>query len=135
VKHAGKSNALSGAFGHHVAEGRWIHDARLLDGGIHFRLREARTAGEFAPVRENIGCPEGVMKSRGRSSWKRAGFGHVRSYYGGAAESSVCNSLYWRRLPMEWARLAVRDLDHFECARECFEWRSAGCACLAAKAK
>jgi hypothetical protein len=50
VKHAGEYNALSCAFGHHVAEGRWIHDARFLDEDIHFWLR----GGENGGLRKNF---------------------------------------------------------------------------------
>ena len=35
VKHAAEYNALSCALGHHIAEGRWLRDARWLDGDIH----------------------------------------------------------------------------------------------------
>src|SRR5205823_3737652 len=31
VKHAGAYNTISCAFGHHVAEGRWLRDDRYLD--------------------------------------------------------------------------------------------------------
>lgn len=45
VKHAGEYNALSCAFGHHAAEGRWIHDPRFLDQDIHFWLRGGENGG------------------------------------------------------------------------------------------
>ncbi len=45
VKHAGEYNALSGAFGHHVAEGRWLHDSQYLDSDIRFWLRTGEDGG------------------------------------------------------------------------------------------
>jgi hypothetical protein len=38
VKHAGEYNALSCAFGHHVAEGRWLRDPQYIDQHINFWL-------------------------------------------------------------------------------------------------
>lgn len=39
VKHATEYNAISCAFGLHVAEGRWMHDARFLDDYVRFWLK------------------------------------------------------------------------------------------------
>jgi hypothetical protein len=50
VNHAGEHNALSCAFGHHVAEARWLHDPRYLDGYIRFWMR----TGEGGGLRKNF---------------------------------------------------------------------------------
>jgi hypothetical protein len=50
VKHASEYNALSCALGHHIAEGRWLHDPRYIDGDIHFWLR----SGENGGIRKNL---------------------------------------------------------------------------------
>jgi Trehalase len=50
VKHAGEYNALSCAFGHHVAEGRWLRDRRFIEGDVHFWLR----TGEQGGLRKNF---------------------------------------------------------------------------------
>lgn len=50
VKHAAEYNALSCAFGHHVAEGRWLHDPRFIEQAIHFWLR----TGENGGLRKNF---------------------------------------------------------------------------------
>jgi hypothetical protein len=50
VKHAAEYNALSCAFGHHVAEGRWLRDPRFIDGDVHFWLR----TGEGGGIRKNF---------------------------------------------------------------------------------
>jgi hypothetical protein len=39
VNHAGDYNSLSCAFGHHVAEARWLRDPQYLDGDVAFWLR------------------------------------------------------------------------------------------------
>jgi hypothetical protein len=36
VRHAGNHNAISCALGHHIAEGRWLRDAALLDEYVNF---------------------------------------------------------------------------------------------------
>jgi len=38
TKHAAEYNALSCAFGHHVAEGRWLLDSWFIDRDIDFWL-------------------------------------------------------------------------------------------------
>ncbi len=45
VKHAAEYNALSCAFGHHVAEGRWLHDPLFIDQDIRFWLRTGENGG------------------------------------------------------------------------------------------
>ena len=50
VNHASEYNALSCAFGLHVAEGRWLRDPRYIDGDIHFWLRTGKDGG----IRENL---------------------------------------------------------------------------------
>lgn len=50
VKHAAEYNALSCAFGHHVAEGRWLRDRRFLDQCAHFWLY----TGENRGIRQNF---------------------------------------------------------------------------------
>jgi hypothetical protein len=50
VNHAGDYNSLSCALGHHIAEGRWLHDQTFLDQDIHFWLR----TGEDGGLRKNL---------------------------------------------------------------------------------
>jgi len=47
VKHAGAYNTISCAAGHHLAEGRWLHDGRYLDDYTRFWLRG--NAGKTQP--------------------------------------------------------------------------------------
>lgn len=45
VKHATEFNAISCALGHHIAEGRWVRDQRILDEYIAFWLRSGPGGG------------------------------------------------------------------------------------------
>jgi hypothetical protein len=45
VSHASEFNALSCALGHHVAEGRWLHDRRYVEQDVHFWLRTGENGG------------------------------------------------------------------------------------------
>jgi hypothetical protein len=45
VRHAGEFNALSCAFGHHVAEARWLHNPSYLDDNVRFWLRTGPNGG------------------------------------------------------------------------------------------
>lgn len=50
VKHAAEYNALSCALGHHIAEGRWLHEQAYIEQDIHFWLR----TGENGGIRPNL---------------------------------------------------------------------------------
>src|SRR5579863_4136473 len=50
VNHASEYNALSCALGHHIAEGRWLHDPQFVEQDIHFWLR----TGEGGGIRKNL---------------------------------------------------------------------------------
>jgi len=45
VSHAGPYNTISCALGHHIAEGRWLHDKSLLDEYIRFWFRSGPNGG------------------------------------------------------------------------------------------
>ena len=45
VRHAGTYNSISCALGHHLAEGRWIHDRRILDEYTRFWFRGGENGG------------------------------------------------------------------------------------------
>ena len=50
VNHAAQYNALSCALGHHIAEGRWLHDPQFIEQDIHFWL----CTGENGGIRKNL---------------------------------------------------------------------------------
>jgi hypothetical protein len=58
MKHAGSFNSISCALGHHIAEGRWLNDTKILDDYIKFWFRS------------NNGKPE--AKFHNFSSWVAA---------------------------------------------------------------
>ena len=45
VSHAGPHNTISCAFGHHLAEGRWLRDQRPLDEYTRFWFRSGPNGG------------------------------------------------------------------------------------------
>src|SRR5688572_17848231 len=45
VRHAGTYNSISCALGHHIAEGRWIRDGRILDEYTRFWFRGGENGG------------------------------------------------------------------------------------------
>ena len=45
VNHAGEYNSLSCALGHHIAEGRWLHDPQYVEQDVHFWLRSGENGG------------------------------------------------------------------------------------------
>ncbi|HVR72350.1 MAG TPA: glycosyl hydrolase family 65 protein [Vicinamibacteria bacterium] len=45
VRHATRHNAISCALGHHVNEGRWLHDPRYIDQYVRFWLRSGPGGG------------------------------------------------------------------------------------------
>jgi hypothetical protein len=45
VRHATRHNAISCALGHHVNEGRWLHDPRYIDDYVRFWLRSGPDGG------------------------------------------------------------------------------------------
>ena len=59
VKHAGQYNALSCAFGHHVAEARWLRDPQFVKDDIHFWLRGGENGGLHPNFHQFSGWCEG----------------------------------------------------------------------------
>jgi hypothetical protein len=52
VKHAGPYNTIFCAYGHHVAEGRWLRDQRLLDDYTHYWYRSGQGGGPASNFRK-----------------------------------------------------------------------------------
>lgn len=65
VNHASEYNALSCALGHHIAEGRWLHDPQFIEGDIHFWLR----TGENGGIRKNLHQFSGWTASGAYDCW------------------------------------------------------------------
>jgi hypothetical protein len=71
VKHAGEYNALSCAFGHHVAEGRWLRDPRFLDGDIRFWLGSEESGGIRANFHQFSGWAGAALYDRWLADGRR----------------------------------------------------------------
>jgi hypothetical protein len=52
VGHAGPHNTIFCAFGHHLAEGRWLRDQKLLDGYTHYWYRSGEGGGPASNFRK-----------------------------------------------------------------------------------
>lgn len=66
VKHATEYNALSCAFGHHVAEGRWLHDDRFLDEYACFWLKSGANGGLQPKFHQFSGWASAALYDRWR---------------------------------------------------------------------
>lgn len=55
VTHAGPYNTVSCALGHHLAEGRWLHDTALLDEYLRFWLHSGPNGGPAAHLHQFSG--------------------------------------------------------------------------------
>lgn len=64
VKHATEFNAISCAFGHHVAEGRWIHDRRIIDEYTSFWLKSGENGGLQQKFHQFSGWASGASYQR-----------------------------------------------------------------------
>jgi len=102
VKHAGEYNALSCALGHHIAEGRWLHDTRFIDGDIRFWLR----TGEGGGIRKNLHQFSGWVASAvydrsladGRADFAASYLDAlVADYQAWDQERLTESGLYWQR--------------------------------------
>ena len=102
VKHASEFNALSCALGHHIAEGRWLHDARYLDGDVHFWLG----SGEAGGIRKNLHQFSGWVAAALYDRWLadgRAGAllpyldALLADYAAWEQERLTASGLFWQR--------------------------------------
>jgi len=64
VQHATQYNAISCAFGHHLAEGRWIHDRRIMDDYITFWLKSGEDGGLQARFHQFSGWASAAVYER-----------------------------------------------------------------------
>ena len=86
VKHAAEYNALSCALGHHIAEGRWLHDRRFVDGDIHFWLR----TGEGGGIRKNLHQFSGWVAAALYDRWMMDGRAGVAGLLSRPAAGRLC---------------------------------------------
>ena len=102
VKHAAEYNALSCAFGHHVAEGRWLRDRQFIDGDIHFWLR----TGDAGGIRKNFHQFSGWAAAALYDRWMMDGrqdflIGYLdpllADYAAWEQERLTASGLFWQR--------------------------------------
>jgi hypothetical protein len=98
VNHAGEHNALGCAFGHHVAEARWLRDRQYLDGDIGFWLR----GGPRSNFHQFSGWAASALYDRYCADGDRAGLVAyldplVADYSAWEKERLTESGLYWQR--------------------------------------
>lgn len=102
VSHASEYNALSCALGHHVAEGRWLHDPRFVEEDIHFWL----STGENGGIRKNLHQFSGWIASAVYDRWlvqgdRAALVGYldqlILDYQAWESERLTSSGLFWQR--------------------------------------
>jgi len=102
VKHAAEFNALSCALGHHIAEGRWLHDPQYIDQDIHFWL----CTGENGGIRSNLHQFSGWTAAALYDKWLTDGNRNLLTTYFDALildyqawekEKLTPSGLFWQR--------------------------------------
>jgi hypothetical protein len=102
VNHAGEYNALSCAFGHHVAEGRWLCDPQFIDGDIHFWLRGGENGGLHKNFHQFSGWTAAALYDRWLADGNRAALvsyldALVLDYETWERERLTGSGLFWQR--------------------------------------
>jgi hypothetical protein len=102
VSHASEYNALSCAFGLHVAEGRWLRDPRYIDGDIHFWLRSGTNGGIRANFHQFSGWAAAALYERwladGRSDFLVSYLDALEADYAAwERERLTASGLFWQR--------------------------------------
>lgn len=90
VNHASDHNAISCAFGHHVAEGRWLHDARYIDDYARFWLQSGEGGGLQRHFHQFSGWAAHAL-------YERYLVNHERGYVLGLLDALVGDYAAWER--------------------------------------
>jgi hypothetical protein len=102
VNHAGQYNALSCAFGHHVAEGRWLRDPAYLDGDVGFWLRTGDDGGIRKNFHQFSGWAAAALYDRWLADGRREPLesnldGLIEDYRAWERERLTESGLFWQR--------------------------------------
>ncbi|MCX6626091.1 MAG: hypothetical protein NTW28_00480 [Candidatus Solibacter sp.] len=102
VKHATDYNAISCALGLHIAEGRWLHDARYLDAYVDFWLRSGEGGGLQRHLHQFSGWLADALYDRWLADGNRprllAQFDALRKDYAAWEQERLTPSgLFWQR--------------------------------------
>src|ERR1035437_6229124 len=102
VKHSTDYNAISCALGLHIAEGRWLHDARYLDGYVDFWLHSGEGGGLQEHFHQFSGWLADALYDRWLADGNRprllAQFAALRQDYAAwEKERLTASGLFWQR--------------------------------------
>ena len=102
VKHSTDYNAISCALGLHIAEGRWLHDAKYLDGYVDFWLHSGEGGGLQEHFHQFSGWLSDALYDRWLADGNRprllAQFAALRKDYAAWEEERLTPSgLFWQR--------------------------------------
>ena len=102
VKHSTDYNAISCALGLHIAEGRWLHDARYLDGYVDFWLHSGEGGGFEEHFHQFSGWLADALYDRWLADGNRprllAQFAALRKDYAAwEKERLTASGLFWQR--------------------------------------
>ena len=102
VKHSTDYNAISCALGLHIAEGRWLHDARYLDGYVDFWLHSGEGGGFEEHFHQFSGWLADALYDRWLADGNRprllAQFAALRQDYAAwEKERLTASGLFWQR--------------------------------------
>jgi hypothetical protein len=102
VSHASDHNALSCALGHHIAEGRWLHDPRFVEEDIHFWLRTGENGGIRKNLRQFSGWTASAVYDRWLVQGDRAALAGyldqlILDYQAWESERLTSSGLFWQR--------------------------------------
>jgi Mannosylglycerate hydrolase MGH1-like glycoside hydrolase domain len=102
VKHAGEYNALSCAFGHHMAEARWLRDPAVLHGDFHFWLHGGDNGGLHPRLHQFSGWTAASRYDAYLARADRADVVNdlpalIQDYEAWERERLLGNGLFWQR--------------------------------------
>jgi hypothetical protein len=102
VKHATDYNAISCALGHHIAEARWLADARYLDDYLNFWLRSGENAGLHRALHQFSGWTAAAVYDRFLVDGRRESLVAlldplVADYRAWQRERLTADGLFWQR--------------------------------------
>lgn len=102
VKHAGQYNALSCAFGHHVAEGRWLKTAAYLDDYARFWLRGGQDGALHKNFHQFSGWAASALYDRWLADGRRDALvssldALLVDYRAWEQERLTASGLFWQR--------------------------------------
>ena len=102
VNHASEFNALSCALGHHIAEGRWLHEPQFVEQDIHFWLCTGPEGGIRPNLHQFSGWTAAAVYERWLVDGNRAALFRyldplLADYAAWEKERLTSSGLFWQR--------------------------------------